>query len=167
MGWLKTAGKKIASGIGSAFHAVGDKTFKVGQAGYAKAASESTRKAAQEGLANMASRVGEAAGTGVMTGASMLTGMGDILARGFDYNPQKYTNSLFGIEMTKGAYRAALGVGLVAGSIGAYNDYEVSQMGMPSGEVASPTPAISYTRFGEEMGATGDLVFAMNRNRRG
>lgn len=50
---------------------------------------------------------------------------------------------------------------------GAVGTYQESELGMPSGEMASATPEMSYTRFGMDAGATGDLVFAMNRNRRG
>ena len=118
-------------------------------------------------LSSMAS-VGEAAYSGIKIGGKMALGMGELTGRMInDIDPVKYHWSLFGAGLTGKGKAVVYGTALAAGSVGAVNDYKTKQMGMPSGEVTGPAPKINYTRFGEEMGATGDLVFAMNRNRRG
>lgn len=171
MGYFTKGLKAIGKGIGKAYvagaSAVGDATIKVGKAAWnaAPGAAEKTGSAslfAARGL-------GDAALTGIETGGKMALGMGKTLGDiMIDINPERYTDSLFGAGLTGKGKAIVFGAALAGGSIGAYNDYETRQMGMPSGEVVTPTPsAAGYTRFGEEMGATGDLVFAMNRGRRG
>lgn len=163
---LKGIGKGIGHAAYASAEALGGATVKVG-----KVAWNAAPKAAEGvGTASYTSArtLGDAALTGIETGGKMMLGLGSYAGEFVDINPAKYTNSIFGAELTKTGKALVMGSGLVAGSIGAYNDYETTQMGTPSGEVMSPTPsAAGYTRFGEEMGATGDLVFAMNRNRRG
>lgn len=147
--------------------ALGDATIKVGKAAW-NAAPGAAEKTGSASL--FAARgVGDAAWTGFKTGGNMILGagktLGDIM---IDVNPEKYDWSLFGASLTGKGKAIVFGAAAIGGTAGAYNDYETTQMGMPSGEVVTPTPsAAGYTRFGEEMGATGDLVFAMNRNRRG
>ena len=87
------------------------------------------------------------------------------------------------------------GWGIKGMAEGAYEGYTEGRLGTPSGEMLSNTPQTQYTQFypggrnqpessmldvgaqmineanyhnmAVDMGATGDLVFAMNRNRRG
>ncbi len=163
----------VLSAIGSAYKTVVGGTF-----GNAAIWAGKQGWKAGKGLYNHAGQVGEAGATmatdaamaaasGVGAVASMAAGVGGIMGKLIDHNPAKYTNSIFGAELTSGGKALVYGTGLVAGTVGAFRDYETSQMGTPTGEVVTPTPRINYTHFGEEMGATGDLVFAMNRNRRG
>lgn len=63
---------------------------------------------------------------------------------------------------------AVMGFGLAStAAMSAKSGYDELQTGVPSGQMVTATPAMSYTQFGIDAGATGDLVFAMNRNRRG
>ena len=159
LGNIAWTGYKAGAGtIGSAAYWLGKKTAQA-----APGAAAATAKGSIVG----AGAVGEAALTGIKTGVNMAAGLGDIAGSFIDYNPAKYKNSIFGAELTGTGKALVAGTGLLAGTVGAYRDYETTQMGTPSGEIASPTPHVSYTHFGEQMGATGDLVFAMNRNRRG
>ena len=146
---------------------IGETVINIGKAGYKKAADEAFRETVKKKSGSFFANATGAVGEGVGIGAQMVAGVGNIVEKGFDYNPKKYTNSLFGINLTKPAYGLLVAGGIASGTKDAYNEYNVRQMGMPSGEVVSSTPQINYTRFGEAMGATGDLVFAMNRNRRG
>ena len=162
--------KAVGKGIGKAYMAgaekIGEATINVGKKtwnaapGMAEATGSATVSAAE--------RMGAAALYGAETGGKMVLGfgktLGDIM---IDTNPEKYEYSLFGAGLTGKGKAIVFGTALAGGTMGAYNDYETTQMGTPSGEVVGPTPRMNYTRFGEEMGATGDLVFAMNRNRRG
>lgn len=153
------AGYKGAEALGGATLWAGKKGFEAG-----KKMAPSTGKAGFTG----AKTIGDMALTGLETGGKMALGAGKMLGDAMiDINPAKYEYSLFGAGLTGKGKAIVFGSALAAGSVGAYNDYETTQMGTPSGEIASPTPRVNYTRFGEEMGATGDLVFAMNRNRRG
>ena len=164
---IKAVGKGIGHAAYAGAEALGGATVKVG-----KAAWNAVPKAAEGiGTASYAGArtLGDAALTGVEAGGKTILGLGKTLGDTMiDINPAKYDYSLFGAGLTGKGKAIVFGSALLAGSAGAYNNYEVTQMGTPSGEVVSPTPsAAGYTRFGEEMGATGDLVFAMNRNRRG
>lgn len=162
---VKWTGKKAAAGFAAGMGAVGGATMK---AGYA--AGEAAVKAAPtvaEKSVGLAEGIGNAVLTGLETGGKMALGAGKYFGDAMiDINPAKYDYSLFGAGLTGKGKAFMYGSALVAGSVGAYHDYETTQMGTPSGEVVTPTPRINYTHFGEEMGATGDLVFAMNRNRR-
>lgn len=171
MGALGTIGhaaatgyKTIAGGIGGATLWLGKKGFEAGKK-YGPKIGES----AAAGSVTGAEGLGSAVLTGIETGGKMALGMGKTLGDiMIDINPERYTDSLFGAGLTGKGKAIVFGAALAGGSVGAYNDYETRQMGMPSGEIVTPTPsAAGYTRFGEEMGATGDLVFAMNRGRRG
>jgi len=123
-------------------------------------------KAAAGKVADGLEKVGSAAFTAAGLATEFAVGTGEFISRGLEYNP-KFTDSIFRIKFTKPARHLMYAGGFAVGLKEAYEDYRERQMGVPSGEVVGPTPRISYTRFGEEMGATGDLVFAMNRNRRG
>ena len=148
----------VAGGVGSAAYWLGKK---------AAAAAPGMAKATASTAATGTAGFGGAIATGIGTGATMAVGMGEMLGKFVDHNPAKYKNSIFGAELTGTGKALVFGTGLLAGTVGAYRDYETAQMGTPTGEIVSPTPKMSYTRFGEQMGATGDLVFAMNRNRHG
>ena len=160
---LWSAYKGVMGAIGSATAMAGKAVF---NAGYNNAPD------AMHGIGNAAaagsSKLADAAIEGTATGIRMAVGAGSLFANFIEYDAKKYgEKSLFNSRLTKSGKALVFGTGLVAGSFGAYKDYETRQMGTPTGQVETPTPQISYTHFGEEMGATGDLVFAMNRNRRG
>lgn len=162
---VKAVGKGIGHAAYSGMEAIGGVAERAGKAAW-NAAPGVAEKIGDASLYT-AEGIGHAAGVGIKTGGTMMVGAGKMVGDLIEYNPKKYTNSLFGAEFSRTGKTLMIGAGLIAGTAGAYNEYETTQMGTPSGEVASPTPSINYTRFGEEMGATGDLVFAMNRNRRG
>ena len=66
----------------------------------------------------------------------------------------------------KGA--SILGVGMAAyGVSDSMNILQESRQGTASGEMMTSTPMIDMGGMVDNGGATGDLVFAMNRNRRG
>ena len=166
MGILKSIGKGIGHAAYSTVEAIGSVAEKAGRAAW-NAAPGAAEKVGSASLYT-AEGIGNAAGIGMKTGLNMAVGAGkyagDLM---IDINPTKYDWSLFGAGLTGKGKALVYGSALAAGTVGAYRDYETTQMGTPSGEVVTPTPRINYTHFGEEMGATGDLVFAMNRNRRG
>lgn len=169
MGIIWDGVKAVGKGIGHAAYAglegIGGLTYAAGK----RAAKAAPGMAEALGGASFsgAETVGQAALNGVKTTGTMALGAGSYMGKLIDINPEKYTNSIFGARLTGTGKAIVMGAGLVGGTVGAYRDYETTQMGIPSGEIASPTPRMNYTHFGEEMGATGDLVFAMNRNRRG
>lgn len=160
-----SAYKTIMGAVGSATMMAGKTIF---NAGY----NNAPQAMAHVGSASAAgaSKLADAAMEGTAAGIRMAVGAGSIMSKFIDYDVAKYgEKSLFNSRLTKGGMGLVYGTGLLAGTVGAYHDYENRQMGTPSGEVVTSTPQINYTHFanfGEEMGATGDLVFAMNRNRR-
>jgi len=160
---LWSAYKGVMGAIGSATAMAGKAVF---NAGYNNAPD--AMKKIGSATATGSSKLADAAIEGTATGIRMAVGAGSLFANFIEYDAAKYgEKSLFNSRLTKSGKALVFGTGLVAGSFGAYRDYETRQMGMPIGQVETSTPQISYTHFGEEMGATGDLVFAMNRNRRG
>ena len=63
-----------------------------------------------------------------------------------------------------------IGIGTMAGIREGYDSYTTSRMGTMNGfETSTPKmPAIENSKdMAESYGAGGDLVFALNRNRRG
>lgn len=155
--------KGVMGAIGSATAMAGKAIF---NAGYNNAPSAMSKIGSATAAGS--SKLVDAAIDGTTAGIRVAVGAGSLFANFIEYDAAKYgEKSLFNSRLTKSGKALVFGTGLVAGSFGAYRDYETRQMGMPTGQVETPTPQISYTHFGEEMGATGDLVFAMNRNRRG
>lgn len=77
-------------------------------------------------------------------------------------------NSLLGIRVNKVGI-GLLGTGLVAaGAIGETKNYLTqTTRGQVDSSVTSFAPRLPSYSFGEQAGATGDLVFALNNNRRG
>lgn len=106
-------------------------------------------------------------------GAERLSlGMGKVIGDNFlEYNPKFYNNgwnsSVFGVRFNNKGRVAMAGIALGIGAMEAGETYNKTQLGNQPSEMVSATPETSYTHFGMETGATGDLVFAMNRNRRG
>lgn len=76
-------------------------------------------------------------------------------------------SSLFHVRPTMLGSALAIGVAAGASVVKAKDTYDNNQVGMPPDKMYTNTPDIDYTRFGDDAGATGDLVFALNRNRRG
>lgn len=149
---------------------IGSATIMAGKAAFNAGYNNGPKIMGKVGDATIAgsTKIADAALEGLDIGASMAIGAGTVFSKFIDYDVKKYgEKSLFNSGLTKGGKALVFGTGLVAGSMGAYKDYETRQMGTPSAQVETPVPQINYTHFGEEMGATGDLVFAMNRNRRG
>lgn len=107
------------------------------------------------GMANGAAR-------GVM---DTTLGVGDAISKAFLKVDKERPNMLGGVRLTK-AGKAAVGL-LALGSLvnDARKSYDESRMGTPTGMVTS-TPTIDYAGP-EQYGAGGDLVFALNQNRRG
>jgi hypothetical protein len=85
----------------------------------------------------------------------------------------KFENAIDGVKLSKWGKAAAGAFVLGASILGANDSYNKSRMGTPSGAMTT-TPIMDgpstdyYTRnAAETYGAGGDLVFALNRNRRG
>lgn len=57
------------------------------------------------------------------------------------------------------------GSSVIAGAAGAFNEMNRAHMGQMDGQITRPTPRVPY--YENNGGATGDLVFALNANRRG
>ena len=86
----------------------------------------------------------------------------------FEYDPVKHKN-FTGVGLNKAGKIAALGIAGISSILGAFDTYNQSRAGVPSGGLVTSTPNINdYQRnAAETYGAGGDLVFALNRNRRG
>lgn len=98
--------------------------------------------------------------------AGTVVGLGEGISKAFlETDPLKHKNLIGGVGLNKAGKFAAGVVGLgmlVSDGIDSYNQ---SKMSTPNGMVTS-TPNIDYAGP-EQYGAGGDLVFAMNKNRRG
>lgn len=70
-----------------------------------------------------------------------------------------------GMKLSTWGKAAVAGVGLYSGVMKAMDTFEQSRMGMMDSFVATNTPQIPS--YKDDAGATGDLVFALNANRRG
>lgn len=70
-----------------------------------------------------------------------------------------------GVKMTGLGHSVLWGSTVVAAGAGVFNELNKSRMGQSDGRVTRATPQM--TSFQNNGGATGDLVFAMNANRRG
>lgn len=93
--------------------------------------------------------------------ASKTVGFGSKL---IDYNPEKHDN-LTGSKVSKLGIAAFAGTAAVDGTIKAYRNYNQRRMGTIDNHVTRATP--QTPTYDLNAGATGDLVFAMNANRRG
>ena len=85
-------------------------------------------------------------------------------------DPRKYGDTFLKAGLNNKGTALMLGVGTFAGIRDNYSSYTKSRMGTISGvEVSTPAmPSIdSSADMAESYGAGGDLVFALNRNRRG
>lgn len=72
---------------------------------------------------------------------------------------------------TTGAGKAVfMGGAAIGGVMGAWDEFATSRMGMPDREITRATPRMPLEQglgHHDHAGASGDLVFAMNANRRG
>jgi len=125
---------------------------------------------------NVGSKIVESLGEGAAMAAGTIArpviGAGKMIGDNFLRYDEKFYNdglwsSLFGVRLNKKGYAAVAGIGLALGAKEAGEEYNRTQMGAPPEKLETTVPEMSYTHFGMETGATGDLVFAMNRNRRG
>jgi hypothetical protein len=57
------------------------------------------------------------------------------------------------------------GASAIAGAAGAFNEMNKAHMGQMDGQITRPTPRVPA--YDLNAGASGDLVFALNANRRG
>lgn len=77
----------------------------------------------------------------------------------------KHVNELMPYKLTKLGTAALIGTGLVSSFKEGFDDFNRNRMGQMDNRIYRATPTIpSYANNG---GATGDLVFALNKNRRG
>ena len=85
-------------------------------------------------------------------------------------DPKKYGDTFLKAGLNKKGTALMLGIGSLAGIRDGYESYTNSRMGTMNGfQVSTPAiPSIESSKdMAEEYGAGGDLVFALNRNRRG
>ena len=85
-------------------------------------------------------------------------------------DPKKYGNTFLKAGLNKKGSALMLGIGTASGISDGYDSYTVSRMGTMNGfEISTPKmPTIENRQdMAESYGAGGDLVFALNRNRRG
>ena len=125
---------------------------------------------AGKGMANTAASIGlPMIGGALMTKgsftpgggyASKAIGLGRSLVK-FDEN----YNNLLGAKVTKLGVAAFAATTVVDGSLKAYRNYNQRRQGVVDNHITRATPQIPS--YDLNAGATGDLVFAMNANRRG
>ena len=85
-------------------------------------------------------------------------------------DPKKYGDTFLKAGLNKKGSALMLGIGTASGISDGYDSYTVSRMGTMNGfEISTPKlPSIENRQdMAESYGAGGDLVFALNRNRRG
>lgn len=85
-------------------------------------------------------------------------------------DPKKYGDTFLKAGLNKKGSALMLGIGTASGISDGYDSYTVSRMGTMNGfEISTPKmPTIENRQdMAESYGAGGDLVFALNRNRRG
>ena len=85
-------------------------------------------------------------------------------------DPKKYGDTFLKAGLNKKGSALMLGIGTASGISDGYDSYTVSRMGTMNGfEISTPKmPTIENRQdMAEIYGAGGDLVFALNRNRRG
>ena len=85
-------------------------------------------------------------------------------------DPKKYGDTFLKAGLNKKGSALMFGIGTMAGIRDGYDSYTTSRMGTMNGfEISTPKmPAIENRQdMAESYGAGGDLVFALNRNRRG
>lgn len=74
-------------------------------------------------------------------------------------------SNLLGRKLNMAGKGVVVGSALFAGAKEAFNDFNSNRMGQRDGQITRATPRTPS--YENNAGATGDLVFAMNRNRRG
>ena len=172
-----------ARGIGGNVDNIGQgmRTLGRGIANTAKGAAFGTQVGRGGPLGNFASRALNPVGRWTDTGGKMLGGM-------VRHNPSRSMSMLKGgkidtigglirrpspFSLTKAGGIALGGAAIIGGIQGAWENFEHSRMGEMDREVTRATPRLpmgeGQQRQGapNHAGATGDLVFAMNANRRG
>ena len=85
-------------------------------------------------------------------------------------DPKKYGDTFLKAGLNKKGSALMLGIGTASGISDGYDSYTVSRMGTMNGfEISTPKLTAIENRqdMAESYGAGGDLVFALNRNRRG
>ena len=117
------------------------------------------------GIIGAAKIAAPVAAYGVGKTAANLAGAGNLLYKHAIKPDLKNESNLLGHKTT------ALGTGLIMGSAfikgtqEAFQDFNRNRMGTSDGQITRATPRTPS--YADNAGATGDLVFAMNRNRRG
>lgn len=108
-----------------------------------------------------------ATGTGIYAaqkygsiGAGMVKGIDKFLLK----DAPKDVN-LLGKKLNAAGKGLVVGSALFAGAKEAFNDFNSNRMGQRDGMITRATPRTPS--YANNAGATGDLVFAMNKNRRG
>ena len=85
-------------------------------------------------------------------------------------DPKKYGDTFLKAGLNKKGSALMLGTGALAGIRDGYDSYTMSRMGTMNGfDISTPKLTAIENRqdMAESYGAGGDLVFALNRNRRG
>lgn len=117
--------------------------------------------------------------TGMMTGVSSVGTMSTIMSPvrrhagavgGFASKMFKYNEAAKGLDKIRLSSLGTSAISIGAAYIGAskaIEAYQEKKMGQISPFVERATPRLPSYELGEKAGATGDLVFALNQNRRG
>lgn len=141
----------------------------LGYIGYRAAASPKVRniakaagKATLEGIGNTAIFTGKQV---AKTAAESTVTMGDAISKAFLKVDNTKPNMIGNVRLNKAGKVAATLLALGTMANDARKTYDDSRAGTPTGMVTS-TPNIDYAGP-EQYGAGGDLVFALNQNRRG
>lgn len=79
--------------------------------------------------------------------------------------PTRNPNNVLGHKLTGFGAGLVFGSAVVSGATEAFNDFNRNRMGQSDGQITRATPRTPS--YANNAGATGDLVFAMNKNRRG
>lgn len=77
----------------------------------------------------------------------------------------KRPSNILGTKMNMLGKTAVVGSALIGGTAEAFDQFNTNRMGQRDGMITRATPRTPS--YANNAGATGDLVFAMNRNRRG
>lgn len=149
-------------------------------------------KTLKKGTANLRRAgviAGHNLGKAAVTTAGVGAGAGKLAAVGFTDNVKRTTkavvnaasglvkedraNSLLGYRLNKRGFALAAGVGVLSTTAKETKTYFKEDLrGRQDGYTTPYAPRMStvgngYGSYGQQAGATGDLVFALNKNRRG
>jgi hypothetical protein len=119
------------------------------------------------GASSAASMMGTAAMTAAVPAARMAKGIIGMGSKLVNFNAE--ADMFSKVKFTGLGKSLIAGSALIKGAAGGFNELNKSHMGTMDGQITRATPRMqpSQPAYAQNAGATGDLVFAMNKNRRG